>query len=192
MKHQGHDPSVPPVIDENGQSQVPDNLPGALPKPINSIDAPDDPSLPTSVEASGPSCYSVNLVENAPFPDNLPHTLGLFRGTDGHAYCMITDKGNWFALAVGSKALDVAIRKIALQSGCRLRNRDLREINEYLEGVAESSSSAEDVWNRVAPIEGGIEIDLGDANNTRVRVTADGVEVITMGSHTRLRTCTPV
>lgn len=54
---------------------------------------------------------------------------------------------------------------------------------------------AVDIWYRVAAVDGGIEIDLGDDKHTRVRISASKVEIITEGSDTlfwRTASCQPM
>ena len=116
------------------------------------------------------------------FPDNLPVELNLVLGQTGNAYAIMNDAGNPYVLAVGSKQLNNLIRTKASQAGHNLRQNDIRDINHFLQAHAESAGVCRDVWYRVAPIEGGIEIDLGDSKHTRVRITAGKVEIVKEGS----------
>jgi len=43
---------------------------------------------------------------------------------------------------------------------------------------------ARDVWYRVAQSQNGIELDIGDKDHTRIRVTPGNVNIITEGSET--------
>lgn len=116
------------------------------------------------------------------FPENLPDELNLILGQDGTAYGVFTDAGNPYALAVGSKQLSNIIRGKAREEGISLRQADIRDINHFLQAHAEIAGNRTNVWYRVAPNDGGIEIDMGDDNHTHIKITAGKVEVIKTGS----------
>ena len=55
---------------------------------------------------------------------------------------------------------------------------------DYLQSAAEMAGKVRYAFYRVAPITGGIEIDLGDEKQTRAQITAGKVEIIEKGSET--------
>lgn len=55
-------------------------------------------------------------------------------------------------------------------------------MNEHLMSIADVGGISAEAWYRVAPCLGGIEIDLDDESNTRVRVTANSVVLLRDGS----------
>ena len=106
------------------------------------------------------------------------------RGNDGNTYIRVADTKNASVLRVGTRPADLFIRRLAQQRGDRLKTNELRDINDDLIAYAELSGQTCDVWYRVAPYEDGIELDVGDDQHTRIRVTPGKVEVITEGSET--------
>ena len=127
----------------------------------------------------------VSNTEVLSFPHNLPRVLDVFIGQNGIAYAAIFELGNWYALAIGSRRLNNNIREHARKAGLNLRKHELYEVNEYLIAQAEISGVVRNVYYRVAPLaDGGIEIDVGDVNHTRVRIQAGKQDVITSGSKT--------
>lgn len=130
----------------------------------------------------------VEIVSNTvveSFPHNLPNKFKIFTGQNGIAYAEISIQGNLCALAIGSRRLNNIIREDARKAGLNLRKHDLYEVNDYLIAQAEISGIVKNVSYRVAKLkEGGVEIDVGDANHTRVRIQAGKVDVITSGSET--------
>lgn len=118
-------------------------------------------------------------------PATLPYSLSnkLFPVLSQHgiAYVGIFGKGNAYVLRIGEKQLNNFIRRTV---GKKVSNKELHEINECLMASAEMSGKVLNVYSRVAPIDGGIELDLCDTKNTRIRVTADEVNIIEHGSST--------
>ena len=112
----------------------------------------------------------------------LPARLGLFIGQNAKVYATIRDGEKQYALPVSGRALKNHLRKIGLKAGAHLNKKDLNEIVDYLQAYAEDAGVRKTVWLRVAPIEGGIEIYLGDDAQTIVRITAGKVEVAATGS----------
>lgn len=126
-----------------------------------------------------------SVAEELPFPKNLPAMLGLCLSQHGRAYATLRGKGkNAYAVQVGSRALDNIIRKIAAREDIALRKSDIRELNDSLLAMAESKGQIKNVFLRVAAVDGGIEIDLGDNNHARVRITAGKVALVPNGSTT--------
>ena len=112
------------------------------------------------------------------FPYTIPLTIPIVIGNDGKAYGNFHDKGNPYVLQVGSKEMNNRLRALALNEGVRLHRSTLSDANEYLYAYAALSGEKCEVWIRVAHIDGGIEIDVGDGAHTRIRITAGKVEVI--------------
>ena len=65
-----------------------------------------------------------------------------------------------------------------------LRKHEIVEANEMISAYAEMMAPCRDVWYRVAKIENGIELDLGDDQQTRIRITPGDVQSIHSGSGT--------
>ncbi|KQV51892.1 hypothetical protein [Duganella sp. Root336D2] len=105
----------------------------------------------------------------------------------GKPYVRVEGAGNPSALAVGSQLLNALIRKQAREAGQKLKQSALEDINEELEQDAAEAGRTYKTWNRVAPVEGGIEIDMGDELNTRVRISNGGVKIVSNGSEVLFR-----
>lgn len=129
----------------------------------NRLDSPESKSLP--VAASSPP---VLRGSQSPY-HSLAYRLGIFRGRDGKGYSLLRFGGNCVALPIGSKALNKHIREELHQAGITLRKGEEAEINCALQAFAEASVNCLPVWYRVAQLDDGIEIDLGDDQHTRVR-----------------------
>jgi hypothetical protein len=133
-----------------------------------------------------PSCPETPDPVSSPklLPHALPKVLGIFLGQDGRPYAAMQDAANPYALQVCSRQLNNVIRQLFHQEGTALRRNDLNEINEHLKAHAEMSGVRGSVWCRVAPVQGGIEIDVGDEKHTRIRVLPGNVQIIDHGSAT--------
>lgn len=118
------------------------------------------------------------------FPDNLSELLDVFIGQDGRAYIAVNREGNTQALLVGGEASDSLIREIGSQHKERVRDRQLKDINEDLRAHAVRAKNAGEVWVRVASTDAGIEIDVGDADHTRIQITDGHVKTVSTGSKT--------
>lgn len=118
------------------------------------------------------------------FPHNLPKKLGLILAQNGATYAVIRENANPYVLSVGSRKLNNIIRSFGHDEGFTLRKSDINEINDHLKAQAETAGVFKNVWYRIAPILDGVEIDLGDDTHARVRITADGVQLVTGGSET--------
>lgn len=129
----------------------------------------------------------LNRTENpstnsARFPDNLAHKLEIALDQLSRPIAICRDKSNPYVLHVGSKALNSVIRSEAEDAGQKLTKNSLSEINDSLAAFAEKRGVVKPTWCRVAPVTGGIEIDLGDEAHTRVRVLKGEVAEIFTGS----------
>jgi energy-coupling factor transporter ATP-binding protein EcfA2 len=98
-------------------------------------------------------------------------------GNDGHAYALVKQGQCTFALRSGTKLLNAYLRERAhADNQPPLKRADLTEIDYLIQSAAEGCRQRRDVWLRVARVDGGIEIDVGDDSLTRIRVTPEGVQ----------------
>jgi len=118
------------------------------------------------------------------FPESLLDELPIVLSQHGDGYVGMTDKGNHYALPIGSRELNNLIMDVALERDRPLRRRDVNDINNMMQSFAETKAEQRDVWYRVARIEGGVEIDPGLESPLRYRITGDGVDIIESGSTT--------
>lgn len=123
-----------------------------------------------------------DIQHSDPLPYNLHHKISLVRTPSGKTYAAIREHGNRVAVAIRSKRLNAIIGERARSKGVALKRVDIADLNDALEAYAEQYGEVAEVWLRVAPIEGGIEIDLGDDAHTRARITSGGVKIVESGS----------
>lgn len=138
--------------------------------------------LPVMQIQSIPAIAPQSGVPERPLPYKLDRFLLMIKDSSGNAY--VTPKGccNPLGHKLGSKRSNALILECARQEGIQLRQRELVEVNHLLEAYAEQYAETTDVWYRVAKIEGGVELDVGDEAQTRIRITPGKVEIITAGS----------
>lgn len=118
-----------------------------------------------------------------PFPMSLTEDLEIVRGENNNAYIVIRKHGNPYVVAVGSGEANTIVRGEAQRAGKELLNRQLSDVNEVVTSFAQALPTRTPVWHRVAPlVQGGVEIDLGDAQQTRYRVKPGAVERVDGGS----------
>lgn len=143
-----------------------------------------DPSI--SAGSVAPKIPSPVVAKLKRFPDNLPLELGItLDEKSGKAFAVMLDRKNPYAIPVGSRALNNIIRDLALADDVdKVTKHTLADINENLQAYAERSGKVASVWSRIAPIDGGIEIDLGNEQHTRVKIADAQVEIVTAGSET--------
>ncbi len=123
--------------------------------------------------------YDEHFIEKSKaLPYNLDNKISLIQTPSGKAYAVIQVRNKRLALAIRSKKLNAFLSDLARRDGNHLQKADLAELNDALEAYAEQLGKVTDVWLRVAPIEGGIEIDHGDELHTRTRITAGKVEMV--------------
>lgn len=126
-----------------------------------------------------------DLVTDAPpIPGNLPASFEAFQGQDGHAYIRETEASVSLAHRVGSRSSNATLTGLAASRRASLKRGELAEANDAIQAWVEQYGLQRNVWSRVAPIHPwpGVEIDLQDARETRIRITAGKVMVITQGS----------
>ena len=150
----------------------------------------NSPTAPVAVSTKSPAITEA-IIERLPVPRydeqhiqrdkslpyNLHNEIRPIRTPSGKLYAVLEINGKWVALPIRSKKLNAILSERARQNGNRLQKADLAELNDALEAYAEQYGEVIDVWLRVAPINGGIEIDLGDDQHTRIRITANRVEM---------------
>lgn len=141
-----------------------------------------DSLLPAVVVQSDESASTGLVTKIARFPHNVPEKLKLFLGQDGKAYAEMDGNGNSYAVLIGSKQANNAIRLIALNDGSTVRKSDITETNHFLQAHAETARIIKSVWNRIAPVSGGIAIDIGNEQHTHIQITAGKVEIVSKGS----------
>lgn len=119
-------------------------------------------------------------------PETFRDRHELVLNSDNTAFAIAPQGGGPIALQVMSRACSRAIREVAgqIQPGRMLPRDDIKEIQEYLLAVAETQGVHRQIWLQVAATRNGIEIDMGDRNSTRTRVSAGLVEVLRVPSDT--------
>ena len=147
---------------------------------IEDIELSIPPNLPAAVVASSPDTSGRSALDTILWE----LTNDLFTNQYGSACFAIKDEANYYALVVGSSRANNLIRENAQKFGIPLRNKEVFEFNEILKSRAEKSGKRMNTWNRVAPTQDGVEIDLGDEKLTRVLIKAGKVEIIITGSET--------
>lgn len=153
------------------------------PEPITSIETITAPpqSLPLVSTPSTPEVEN-RITSPKRFPDNLPQELGICLDQYANGISIIRDRPNSQAQKLNSKKIRNNVREIARREGISLRSKDVNDIVADLIALAEIAGNVTNVWYRVAPIPGGIEIDLGRDDDIRTRITSGKVETIREGS----------
>ncbi len=113
----------------------------------------------------------------------LPRKIRRVVAKHGGVY-VVMEGPSQYAVLLRSPKGKLVIRSLAQHYGIALRSSDVADIIEYLHADAEMHAQTVDVWQRVAVIPGGVEIDLGDENHNRVRITPGMVELVAVGSTT--------
>jgi hypothetical protein len=111
----------------------------------------------------------------------------IFLDGDGYACIRPTDQRFYHAYRLKTKSGNNIVRRLFAQDGKRLTKHQLHDLNDELIAYAEMAGLARTVFLRVASGDESVEIDLGDADNKRVRITKEGVQVLTEGSQTIFR-----
>ena len=124
------------------------------------------------------------LVTSTKLPASTLSELSVFMGGDGNAYIRIADGNNAHALRIGGKQADHFLLRASHQAGVSLKRNDRRDINDDLTAHTELYGAMRDVWYRVAQVQDGIELDVGNKDHTRIRVTPGNVENVKKGSET--------
>ena len=106
------------------------------------------------------------------------------RARNGKVYLKFKDLGNDYHVKVGSTQSNLFLRRQSADQEQTLKDKDIKAINDNITAHAEMDLVPVDIFLRVAPYKDGIEIDLGDAKQTRIRITPGNVESISSGSNT--------
>ena len=183
-------------VDDGGAqsgSAATDQVPVAPPVTDMRVRSPKPPPLRVGPPQAMPTSAggSELLAGLSGRPERLPRNWDAFQGEDGHTYCRQKGPSNDPVLRVGSPAMNAVLRAAAAGRDISLRGAGLDEINDRIRAFAEQAGVRRPVWYRVAPIPNGVEIDLCDEVNTRVRITPGTVEIVARGSETLFRR-TPV
>ncbi len=104
--------------------------------------------------------------------------VNLVKGTDGRAYLVEHGHPNPLAYLIRSSMCNSVISAMAAQKGKILTQTKAQELNARLQALALTTELTRDVWYRVAPIEGGIVLDVGNAARTQLKITGDGIETL--------------
>ncbi|MEH6517809.1 MAG: hypothetical protein V7742_14080 [Halioglobus sp.] len=109
-----------------------------------------------------------------------------FTTCSGTVYAVSKGTANPETLKVGSHKFNSSLRKLAHSnhSGLLPYADDLKEACNHIAALAEIADVEEVVWQRVARVPDGIEIDLGDKANTRIVISSEKVQTINKGSKT--------
>lgn len=91
---------------------------------------------------------------------------------------------NPFAVPIDGKYAEALIHEAASKAGRHLSRQAVSDAKYRLQSNAERIGAVTDIWYRVAPVPGGVEIDLGDKTHARVRISAGKVELVMSGSET--------
>lgn len=108
----------------------------------------------------------------------------LMLGVDpvGDPIAVIEGEGNPTTYHISTKSFKKIIIHEGKSYGFIHSSREIAEIQQALSDEAEASDNDFDVCLRVAAIDGGVELDVGDREQTRIRLTPGSVEVIKTGS----------
>lgn len=131
-------------------------------------------------EEQHPEAVPLPQSTNSSPPHRLLEGAECVMGQDGYAYALIQiNGGRRIALRSGSKPFTHFVREQAKTKNEALPKRnEMQEIDHIVRSEAEASGKRMNVWLRVAPVDAGVEIDIGDDTHHRVRITSDGVEVV--------------
>lgn len=134
----------------------------------------DDTSTnePVSVKRVWPTMLHANL------PVPMHSLVGFVQDIgSGKNYAVFHIRGAYHAVLIESSQMTDRIRRYALQKDMILKPREIQEIKETLLALASVHAVQDHVLPRVAPVEGGIEIDMMDERFQAVVITASGVWV---------------
>ena len=171
---------------------------------MKSIDSPADHlalQQPESADPSGVGTPLDTVTKEAPLNPAVPppnksregrvmdiirNHYGLVYGEDRGAYLVDNSTHNPQAWRIDGPEFNPAVRRLVYLKNpdLILTNDDLAGMRDHLEAITELTGDRELVFAQVAPIENGIELDQGDDNQTRIRITASSVEVVSAGSQT--------
>lgn len=115
---------------------------------------------------------------NANFPIPMHGLVGFVQDIgSGRYYAVLHVRGAYHAIPIESSQMTDRIRRYALQKDLILKPREIQEIKETLLALASVHAVQEHVLPRIGMLDGGIEIDLLNAEFHTVVITANGVWV---------------
>ena len=179
---------APQKTEQNQESAVSPQPSGKEPRVLQKTGSEDLPepggSKPERPTAQRSTPVFGLVTEAPPIPGNLGPTCEAFRGQDGHAYISKVDASIGLAHRVGGRSANAILTGFAASRRTPFKRGELTEVNDAIQAWVEQYGEQRTVWYRVAPIHPwlGIEIDLLDVKETRIRITAGKVMVITQGS----------
>lgn len=146
------------------------------------LDVSGDPTTPEKLGASAAEKISKQLRKMG----SLSFRLVTCKST-GEAYALLQEDGNCRALPIrGSEFCNLVLVEHAKQ-GTVLKNSEITEIVDQLYAHALVKGQQVDIYYRVAPIENGVAVDVGDHENTHIHITPGNVEVLKTGSEPLFR-----
>ncbi|MBR9889998.1 MAG: hypothetical protein GYB20_20140 [Oceanospirillales bacterium] len=147
------------------------------------LDIPDDSTPTKNVESSVAQVLDESEKESSP---SILKRLRCVRD-QGSVYLLVDQGGHLEAVLLNSKKGLLFLRQLAKRLGQKLSKAELNDLLEMLEGNVDAYAPLAPVHHRVAPIQGGIELYLGDPNSNRIEVTKNGVVNLGCGSETLFR-----
>jgi energy-coupling factor transporter ATP-binding protein EcfA2 len=173
--------SHPPNKADSSEASTEAEIDSASPS-IKSKEKPDKQVSRAETPHSGDESDATSPVVEVAMP--ISYLKGYEVIVDQHGVVHVITGGRWNRQThkVGSKQLTKIIRRNAREMGTTLKGGEIREIFEALLEFGETDGRRSDVFYRVAPIENGIEIDLGDESHSRVRILPGKVEIVREGS----------
>ncbi len=129
-----------------------------------------------------PSLVEVNCNSGLRPVGPLIHGQEIIR-SNGKAFAVVRGIGNPYILPVGGNALDLRLREHHYNNfGKKPSKFQLSEIVSDVLAYSEQLSVEVATFARVAKIQGGIVVDLGDDSYYQAKVTAGKVEIVKTGS----------
>lgn len=115
--------------------------------------------------------------------DGLMKSLTLGVNQTGEPIAVLTGENkNATTYCIGAREF----RSLIFEEGKRIDHvftgREIDEIKQGLCDAAEASGNVFQTYLRVAPVDNGVELDVGDIHQTRIRLIAGKVEIVTAGS----------
>jgi hypothetical protein len=151
---------------------------------FDDIDEPDVTADNQGVESTGASNGQLIPESEIKVSHDLTLEVPLLKAQNGQPFFVLPGPGNPRCFLVGSRQGNNLLRQRARRKGRVLTRRDISDLNDNLQSVVEMEGASGEVSYRVAPIPGGIVIDLGDDKNIHAQITPGRVELIKDGSPT--------
>ena len=148
-----------------------------------SSNAPGTVHVPDFSRQGTPTADSSALA-NKGLPSALGDDIQLILGVTGTPYLHRSGPQQQPVLKLGSPECNGELRRRLAEHGKVPKQKELQELTDCLAAHAELVNDRRDVWYRVAPAEGGCEIDLGDSAMTRVTIRDGEIATHTQGSMT--------